>query len=68
MGGIFGGKTPAAPAPPPPPTVDNSAEELRKAEESQRMRAASAGRASDILTSGLGATDEFASAKKKLGA
>lgn len=68
MGGLFGSKPPAPPPPPEPPTVDNSAEELKKAEESQRIRAASSGRASDLLTSGKGATDEYMTAKKKLGA
>lgn len=69
MGGLFGGGSPSAPPPPPaPPTVDNSAEKLKKVEEAQRIRAASSGRASDLLTSGQGATDEYMTAKKKLGA
>lgn len=63
------GLTPDVPSPakpPPPPTPDNSAEQLAAAERDRTLRAATGGRAADILTGGQGVTDEYESVKKRL--
>lgn len=63
---IFGGSKPKAPPPPPPPpTEDSAAEKLAREANEQRMRAG-AGRASTMLTTGEGVTEELNTAKKKL--
>lgn len=67
MGSLFGSKTPAVPPPPPAPTMDNSAAEIAAAQEAQRRRAVS-GRASTVLTGGLGTTDPETATKTLLGA
>ena len=64
MGKLFGGKTPKAPAPPPPP-VDTS-QAVKDAEVEQRIRAASGGRASTVLTNVDEEDKDVVSAKKKL--
>lgn len=64
---IFGGSKPKAPPPPPPPpTEDSAAEKLAREANEQRMRAVAAGRASTMLTTGEGVTEELNTAKKKL--
>lgn len=64
---IFGGAKPKAPPPPPPPpTEDSAAEKLAREANEQRMRAGAAGRASTMLTTGEGVTEELNTAKKKL--
>jgi hypothetical protein len=65
MGGLFGGSQPSAPPPPPPPPTDNSAA-VQNAEKEQRVRMASAGRASTMLTGGSGVEEDVQTAKKKL--
>lgn len=64
MGGLFGSK-PSVSQPPAPPAPDNTTE-IADAQQAERMRRASAGRASTVLTSPLGAADEPATAAKKL--
>ena len=65
IGSIFGGaKAPKAPAPPPPPKDDSAAVEA--AAKDQRIRAASGGRASTMLTGGEGVEEGVETAKKKL--
>jgi hypothetical protein len=67
MGSLFGGAKQKAPPPPaPPPTPDTRAEDLERVAKEQRMRSSAAGRASTMLTSGDGVTDEALTAKKKL--
>lgn len=64
---IFGGSKPKAPPPPPPPpTEDSAAEKLAREANEHRMRAGAAGRASTMLTTGEGVTEELNTAKKKL--
>ena len=64
---IFGGSKPKAPPPPPPSlTEDSAAEKLAKEADEQRIRAGAAGRASTMLTTGEGVTEELNTAKKKL--
>lgn len=67
MGKVFGGSKPKAPPPPPPPPDPNiEAERLRKEAEEQRIRSASGGRASTMLTGGEGVEEEANTAKKRL--
>jgi len=66
MGGIFGGAAPTAPAPPPPPP-DRSDADVQLAARNERLRqAGTQGRASTVLTSGQGVTDEVPVVKKTL--
>lgn len=55
-------KPPAAA--PAPPTIDTAADRL--AEQNYALRLGTGGRQSDVLTSGLGVTDEYQSVKKRL--
>ena len=66
MGGIFGGAAPTPPpAPLPPP--DRGDEDIQLAARNERLRqAGTQGRASTILTSGQGVTDETTPVKKTL--
>lgn len=72
MGAIFSPPRAPAPAPPPPvytpppmPTVDDS--EVKEAEEKRKRAATLAkGRASTILTGGLGLTDQATTSQKTL--
>lgn len=63
--GLGGGDTVVAP-PPPPPAMDNS-KEIASAQEAERLRRASAGRASTVLAGDLAEEPETAT-KKLLGA
>ena len=66
MGGIFGGGAPSPPPPPPPPP-DRSDVDVQMAARNERLRQASTqGRASTVLTSGQGVTDEATPVKKTL--
>lgn len=66
MGGIFGGAAPKAPAAPLPPP-DRGDEDIQLAARNERLRqAGTQGRASTILTSGQGVTDETTPVKKTL--
>ena len=62
MSGLFGG---SSKPPPPPPQIDHAAVQAAGAAERSRLRAAS-GRASTMLTGGLGVTDTANVAVKKL--
>ena len=66
MGGIFGGGAPAPPpAPLPPP--DRGDADVQLAARNERLRqAGTRGRASTVLTSGKGVTDEATPVKKTL--
>lgn len=62
----FAGGSPAAPPPPPPPPERSDEEVRAAAREQRRISAQAKGRASTILTSGQGVTDEVATKQKKL--
>lgn len=67
--GLTGGGEMPMPSPAPvAPTIDNSAAELDARQRDERLRRASAGRASTVLTGGMGLSTEpdSASASKKL--
>jgi hypothetical protein len=64
MGKLLGGRIPRVPPPPPPP-VDTS-QAVKDAEIEQRIRAASGGRASTVLTNPEEEDKDVVSAKKKL--
>jgi len=67
MGGFFGG-APSVPAPlPPTPPPDRSDADVQMAARNERLRqAGTQGRASTVLTSGQGVTDEATPVKKTL--
>lgn len=57
---------PKMPKPPAaPPTIDTAADN-RLAQQDYALRLGAGGRQSDVLTSGLGVTDEYESVKKRL--
>lgn len=65
MGGLFGGAPKMPPPAPPAPTTDTAA--VEDAARRERMsRVAAGGRASTILTGGMGDTSTPASAKATL--
>jgi hypothetical protein len=66
MGGLFGGAAPAAPEPPPPPPDRGDADVQLAARKERLRQSKSQGRASTILTSGQGVTDEATPVKKTL--
>lgn len=66
MGGIFSAPSPTPPAAPPPPP-DRSDADVQLAARRERLRQAETqGRASTILTSGQGVTEEATPVKKTL--
>jgi hypothetical protein len=67
MGGLFGG-APAAPAPLPDPVLPQKSDaDIQASRTNERKRRlAASGRASTILTSGTGVTDDSTSTKKTL--
>ena len=66
MGGIFSSPSIPAPAPAPPPPTRSGPEVQEAGLNARRRFAASTGRASTILTSGQGVTDETPSTTKTL--
>ena len=66
MGGIFSSPAPAAPAPPPPPPDRGDADVQLAARRERLRQAGTQGRASTILTSGQGVTEEATPVKKTL--
>ena len=66
MGGIFSSPSIPAPAPAPPPPTRSDPDVQGAAIDARRRLAARSGRASTILTSGQGVTDETPSTTKTL--
>lgn len=59
MAGLFGGKTPATPAPKAPTPIVDEAAIARAKKRSTQRQAASTGRASTILGGALGTEDKL---------